>query len=98
MPKNKISDLRNHLFAALEGLTDTESPLDLDRARAICEVSQTIINAGKLEVEMVKAISNSALDPSAFFENRDKLIEEGEEEQMKRAGKALRFPLLERAK
>ena len=33
MAKNKIEDLRDHLFAALEGLSDEEKPMDLERAR-----------------------------------------------------------------
>lgn len=53
--KNGIDDLRNHLFAALEGLQDEENPLDLERAKAIAEISQTLINAAKVEVEFMKA-------------------------------------------
>ena len=52
--KNKITDLRDHLFATLESLRDTEKPMDLDRAKAIAEVSQTIINSAKVEVEFMK--------------------------------------------
>lgn len=52
--KNKLEDLRNHLFAALEGLGDAEKPLDIERARAIADVSQTIINSAKLELEVLK--------------------------------------------
>ncbi len=52
--KNKMVDLRNHLFAALEGLADTESPMELDRAKAISEVAQTIINSAKVEVDAYK--------------------------------------------
>lgn len=53
--KNKMVDLRNHLFAALEGLADNENPMELDRARAISDVAQTIINSAKVEVEAYKA-------------------------------------------
>lgn len=38
--KNKIDDLRNHLFAALEGLADPEKPMELDRARALADVAR----------------------------------------------------------
>jgi len=54
--KNKIEDLRNHLFAALEALSDTENPMDLDRAKAICEVGQVIINSAKVEVEFINKV------------------------------------------
>jgi hypothetical protein len=53
--KNKIDDLRNHLFATLEALQDEGNPMELDRAKAIAEVSQTIINTAKVEVDFLKA-------------------------------------------
>lgn len=51
--KNKIEDLRDHLFETIEGLKDKS--MDLDRAHAIVEVAQTIVNSAKVEVEHVKA-------------------------------------------
>ena len=75
MPNNKLSDLRNHLFAALEGLADKEEPLDPARAKAICEVSQAIINSAKVEIEMVKTLD--ARSASSFFEQKShRLLEE----------------------
>ena len=53
MSKN-ISDLRDCLFATLEALSDKDNPMDLDRARAVSEVAQTIINTAKVEVEHMK--------------------------------------------
>lgn len=53
--KNKVEDLRDHLFATLEALQDKETPMDIDRARAIADVSQTIINSAKVEVDYLKA-------------------------------------------
>lgn len=52
--KNKMEDLRNHLFATLEGLTDKEEPMELDRAKAVSEVAQTLINSAKVEVDLIK--------------------------------------------
>lgn len=57
--KNRISDLRDHLFAALEGLADPENPMEIGRAKAISEVAQTIIDSARVEVELVKAIGGS---------------------------------------
>ena len=51
--KNKIEDLRNHLFATLEALQDKEKPMELERAKAIANVAQTIINSAKVEVEFL---------------------------------------------
>jgi hypothetical protein len=67
MAKNKISDLRDHLFETLEALKDGEKPMDIDRAKAITEVAQTIINAAKVEVDLVKAVGGSA--PGGGFFN-----------------------------
>lgn len=70
--KTKIDDLREHLFATLEALRDQEKPMELDRARAISEVAQTIINTAKVEVEFAKAtgqdVSSSFLPPPAKAE------------------------------
>jgi hypothetical protein len=65
MAKNKMSDLRNHLFETLEALKDAEKPMELDRARAISQVAQTIIESAKVEVEFVRAIEASS--GSEFF-------------------------------
>lgn len=53
--QNKIDDLRNHLFATLEALRDKEKPMDLDRAKAIADVAQVIINSAKVEVDYIEA-------------------------------------------
>jgi hypothetical protein len=52
--KNKIEDLRNHLFATIEGLMDDEKPLDIERAKAIADVAQVIVNSAKVEVDFLK--------------------------------------------
>ncbi|MET4727384.1 hypothetical protein ABIE09_001178 [Lysobacter enzymogenes] len=52
--KNKIEDVRNHLFETLEALLDRSAPMDIDRARAVAEVAQTIINSAKVEVDFMR--------------------------------------------
>ena len=54
--KNKVEDLRNHLFATIEALRDKDEPMEIERARAIADVAQTIINSAKVEVEMAKTL------------------------------------------
>lgn len=66
MAKNKISDLRDHLFETLEALKDKDKPMDLDRARAISGVAQTMINLAKVEVDMVRAVDGRGIE-GAFF-------------------------------
>lgn len=57
--KNKIDDLRNHLFETIEALKDEEKPMDLDRAKVISDVAQTIINSAKVEVDLAKAVGGT---------------------------------------
>lgn len=52
--KNKIEDLRNHLFETLESLKDDEKPMDLERARAIADVGRVLIESAKVEVDFLK--------------------------------------------
>jgi hypothetical protein len=64
--KNGITDLRNHLFEVMEQLKDDEKPMDLARAKVVCEVAQTIINSAKVEVDFLNAIDSS--ESTEFFE------------------------------
>ncbi len=63
--KNKIEDLRNHLFAQLERLGDDENmknPIKLEkevqRAKAIADVSKVIVESAKIEVQFIEATSS----------------------------------------
>lgn len=56
--RNKIEDLRNHLFATLESLQDEEAPMDINRAKAIADVAQVIVNSAKIEVDFIKSTGN----------------------------------------
>lgn len=53
-PKNKIEDLRNHLFETIEALRDEEKPFDVNRARAVADVARVIVESAKLEVAMME--------------------------------------------
>jgi hypothetical protein len=52
--KNKIEDLRNHLFVTIELLLDEENPMDIARAKAVSNAAQAIINSAKVEVDFLK--------------------------------------------
>lgn len=54
--QNRIDDLRNHLFATLEGLRDKENPMDIERAKAISNVANSIIETAKVEVKYLDLI------------------------------------------
>jgi hypothetical protein len=53
--KNKIDDLRNHLFATLEALQDPDKPMEVDRARAVADVAKVLVESAKVEIDMLKA-------------------------------------------
>lgn len=65
MAKNKITDLRDHLFETIEALKDPDRPMEIERAKAISDVAQTIINSAKAEIELLKVIDGSR--GSEFF-------------------------------
>lgn len=67
--KNKLEDLRNHLFATLEALQDEEKPMDVSRAKAISEVSQTLINSAKMEIQYLEVTNQRS--GSSFFAGVD---------------------------
>jgi hypothetical protein len=64
--KNKITDLRNHLFETIEALKDPDKPMEVQRARAIYETAQTIIESGKLELQFIDLVGKG--ENSQFFE------------------------------
>lgn len=64
--QNKIVDLRNHLFAQLERLGDDDkmkNPIalerELQRAAAIKDVAQVIVNSAKVEVDAMKILGGT---------------------------------------
>lgn len=65
MPKT-LDDLRDHLFATLDAMRDTEKPMDIDRAKAISEVAQTVINSARVEVDYVRALGRSDMQIPVF--------------------------------
>jgi hypothetical protein len=67
VPKNKLSDLRDHLFETLEALKDPEKPMEIARAKAIADVAQTIINSATVEVKAMNAIN---ADTPEFFDKK----------------------------
>lgn len=51
---NSIADLRKHLFETLAALKDETKPMELDRAKAIADVAQVVINSAKVEVDFMR--------------------------------------------
>ncbi len=53
MAKNTMDDLRDHLFETIEALKDDDKPMDLARAKTICEVADRLIDTAKVEVNLM---------------------------------------------
>lgn len=68
--KNKIEDLRNHLFETLENLRDKDDPMDLERAKAVAQVAQVIVDSAKVENEFMKITGTGG---SGFIERPEAL-------------------------
>jgi len=59
MAKNKLSDLRDHLFSALERidddqLTSEQLESEIKKANAVANLSSMIIQSAKIEVDFIK--------------------------------------------
>jgi hypothetical protein len=61
MPRNKIEDLRNHLFETIELLKDGD--IDVERAKAIADVAHQINLSAKVEIDYLKLLSREGHDP-----------------------------------
>ena len=64
--KNKLTDLRDHLFETIEALKDKEDPMDIDRARTVALVADKLIQSAKVEVDFINA---TGADAPEFINN-----------------------------
>lgn len=69
MPKDKIQDLRHHLFETIEMLKDKE--IDIATAKAIADISQVIVNTAKVEVSFIKATESNRDTGFMRLENKE---------------------------
>ena len=55
--RNKIEDLRNHLFMQLERLNDDDCDIEKEtkRAAAMAEIASVIVESAKAEVLFIRA-------------------------------------------
>ncbi|QIL69543.1 hypothetical protein G7048_03635 [Diaphorobacter sp. HDW4B] len=64
-----IDHLRDMLFKQLDQLVDMDKPVDLDRARVVCDTSRLLIEMSKVEVEYARVIQGAITLP--FIEHQD---------------------------
>lgn len=75
--KNKIVDLRNHLFAQLErlgeeDLSGEELNEEISRAKSIVNVGSVLVDLAKVEVDFVRITSERTTD---FFPKAGMVVE-----------------------
>ena len=54
-----MAELRRHLMETLAGLRDRESPMEVDRARAVAQVASVLVDTAKVEVDYLRATGQS---------------------------------------
>jgi hypothetical protein len=57
-----IAELRKHLFDTIEALKSKDSPMEIERAKTIADVAQTIINSAKVEVDYMRLRGDKGSD------------------------------------
>lgn len=71
MTKNKLTDLNNHLFAQLERLNDEdlegeELEAEIERSKAVAEVSKQIISNANTVMNAVRYRDNMLASPATM--------------------------------
>ncbi len=74
--KNKIADLRNHMFAALErlsaeDLTEEDLKKEIQRSQAISEVGKVIVESAKTEILYAKLTGKGRDQAANFLEEKE---------------------------
>ena len=55
---NDIGALRGELFASIKRLGANATPEEIERAKAIADTAQVIVNTAKVEIDFIKATGN----------------------------------------
>lgn len=81
MARNKIEDLRNHLFMALERLNDDDLTAEqieneVKKAKAITSVSNAIVETAKMEINYITVTGQLESKTDLFQTNEKCLIEQ----------------------
>ncbi len=71
MPKNKITDLNDHLFLQLERLNDDELKgedlqQEIERSKAIGVIASQIVGAAKVSVDAAKLYAKGMVEQNAL--------------------------------
>ncbi|AYN98895.1 hypothetical protein D8767_07895 [Pseudomonas sp. LTGT-11-2Z] len=73
--KNKLSDLRDHLFAQLEAVreaNDDNLAKEVQRAQSVSDISRVLIESAKVEIDFFRHIGGEH-SASSFIESKPAL-------------------------
>jgi hypothetical protein len=59
---NNINTVRQHLLDTLADLRNRESPMEIERARAVADVARVLVDSAKVEVDFIKASGATGSD------------------------------------
>ena len=80
MANNKLSDLRDHIFMALERLADEDMSnekvqQEVEKAKAIAQLSATIIASAKVEIDYINTVGLVDSQSELFKSVNPKLLQ-----------------------
>lgn len=80
MANNKLSDLRDHIFMALErlsdeGMTTEQVTSEVEKAKAIAQLSATIIASAKVEIDYINTVGLVDSQSELFKSVNPKLLQ-----------------------
>jgi len=61
-----VNDLREDLKLTIQALRSGDPSMTVEKAKAISELGQTIINSAKVEVDMLRAVGTRVMTPTGF--------------------------------
>lgn len=73
--KNKLSDLRDHLFVALENLADADADkleMAVRKADAVSNVAKVIVDSARVEIDYIRHVGGQ-VESSVFIESKPAL-------------------------
>lgn len=61
-----INDLRSDIAETIRALRNGDEKMDVEKAKAIGDLAQTMINSAKVEVDMLRTIGRGRMTPTGF--------------------------------
>lgn len=94
MSDNTINGLRDLLFDTARALRNGDASMNVEKARAIGEISGRLIDSAKVEIEMLKTLGRGKFTPTGFvaIEHKDTLDEQEKGGQTQLEGPGSRKP------